>query len=316
VGIFDKLSKALAFDSAEINAIVKDIRLLKQLFKAKMESIAPAYLALIERGFDDKDVDNLIEHFRDKERRKTFFREYKEIEMLYEIISPDAFLRPFMEDYTTLSNIYEALRNAYARRVYVDRGFLRKTNALVQQRIGAFMEVDPEESVKVGLEMLDVIRRKNQGKATKVINLIKAIEKWAEEESADPFLIALGVRAQAVLEKFEDRQLTTEEVLEELQREMEKEEARKREQAERGLDSLTYFVLCKLIEDAIPNAEAVSRKISKAFGAYPNWKSSEAELRELRKQVTFALVAEEEDMAKVTSTVDALLMLLRKSTCV
>ncbi|MEI6645674.1 MAG: HsdR family type I site-specific deoxyribonuclease [bacterium] len=316
VGIFDKLSKALAFDSAEINAIVKDIRLLKQLFKAKMESIAPAYLTLIEQGFNDKDVDNLIEHFRDKERRKAFFREYKEIEMLYEIVSPDAFLRPYMEDYTTISNIYEVVRNAYARRVYVDRGFLRKTNELVQQHIGAFMEVDPDEPVKVGLEMLAAIRRKNQGKATKVINLIKVIEKRAEEESEDPFLIALGVRAQAVLEKFEDRQLTTEEALEELQREIEKEEARKREQAERGFDSLTYFVLCKLIEEGIPNAEVASRRVSGAFTQYPNWKSSEAELRELRKQVTFALFAEEEDMAKVVATVDALFFLLRKSTCV
>src|SRR5712691_9143011 len=78
VGIFDKLEKALAFDSDEINAIVKEIRLLKQLFKAKMESKAPAYLALITPKFDDKDVDNVIEHFRDQERRQEFFKEYKE----------------------------------------------------------------------------------------------------------------------------------------------------------------------------------------------------------------------------------------------
>jgi type I restriction enzyme R subunit len=36
VGIFDKLEKALAFDSDEINAIVKDLKLLKVLFKNKM----------------------------------------------------------------------------------------------------------------------------------------------------------------------------------------------------------------------------------------------------------------------------------------
>ena len=66
VGIFDKLEKALAFDSDEVNAIIKDLALLKQVFKAKMESKAPAYLQLITRDFDDKDVDNLIEHFRDK----------------------------------------------------------------------------------------------------------------------------------------------------------------------------------------------------------------------------------------------------------
>ena len=104
VGIFDKLEKALAFDSDEVNAIVKDIGLLKQLFKAKMESKAPEYLALVTQNFNDKDVDNLIEHFRDKDRRKEFFKEYKEIEMLYEIISPDAFLRPFLDNYATLSS--------------------------------------------------------------------------------------------------------------------------------------------------------------------------------------------------------------------
>ena len=140
VGIFDKLEKALAFDSDEVNAIVKDLGLLKQLFKAKMETKAPAYLALITRNFDDKDVDNLIEHFRDKERRKEFFKEYKEIEMLYEIISPDAFLRPFIDDYATLSGIYAVVRNAYARQVYVDRAFQKKTNELVQKHIGAAMD--------------------------------------------------------------------------------------------------------------------------------------------------------------------------------
>jgi type I restriction enzyme R subunit len=57
VGIFDKLEKALSFDSDEVNAIVKDLALLKQLFQAKMESKAPAYLALVERKFDDKDVE-------------------------------------------------------------------------------------------------------------------------------------------------------------------------------------------------------------------------------------------------------------------
>src|SRR5258705_12554120 len=118
VGIFDKLEKALAFDSDEINAIVKDLALLKHLFKAKMETKAPVYLALLLSNFNDKDVDNLIEHFRDKERRKEFFKEYKEIEMLYEIISPDAFLRPFIDDYTTLSSIYAVVRNAYSKKIY------------------------------------------------------------------------------------------------------------------------------------------------------------------------------------------------------
>ena len=61
VGIFDTLEKALAFDSDEINAIVKDLKLLKVLFKDKMESQAPEYLGLFERYFNDKDDDTSIE---------------------------------------------------------------------------------------------------------------------------------------------------------------------------------------------------------------------------------------------------------------
>jgi type I restriction enzyme R subunit len=44
VGIFENLERALAFDSDEINAIVKDINLLKQLFQSKMENNVPPYL--------------------------------------------------------------------------------------------------------------------------------------------------------------------------------------------------------------------------------------------------------------------------------
>lgn len=57
----------------------------------------------------------------------------------------------------------------------------------------------------------------------------------------------------------------------------------------------------------------VSRKVAESFATFPNWQRSETELRELRKQVTFALLREEDSVEKVTATVDALFVLLRKS---
>ena len=313
VGIFDKLEKALAFDSDEVNAIVKDLRLLKLLFGTKMKDQAPAYLALLKHNFNDHDVDNLIEHFRDKERRKTFFRDYKELEMLYEIISPDAFLRPYIDDYTTLSSIYEVVRKAYSKQVYVDRAFQKKTNELVQKHIGAMMEGAPQGFVKIDATTIDVIKKQAGGQATKVINLIKSIEKKAEDESDDPFLVALSDRAKVVQENFEDRQLGTAEALEELLSAIALNERRKQEQAAQGLDNLTYFVLCKLTEDGIGNAKIVSENIAGAFKLHINWQRSERELRELRKKVTLAIYAHEDDLGKVTTTVDALFNLLERA---
>ena len=313
VGIFDKLEKALAFDSDEINAIVKDLALLKQLFKSKMELKAPGYLSLVEQQFNDKDVDNLIEHFRDQDKRKEFFKEYKEIEMLYEIISPDAFLRPYIDQYATLSSIYAVVRNAYTKNVYVDRAFQKKTNELVREHIDAGQLAAVSEFVTIDEKTIDLIKSQKAGDGTKVINLVKSIEKAAEENSDDPFLVALAERAMAVQTAFEDRQTSTAEALGELIKEVEWNEQRKQEQAAKGLGSLGYFVLCKLTDDGISNPEAVSRKVAESFAKFPNWQRSEAELRELRKKVTFALVHEEENVEKVTATVEALFTLLRKS---
>jgi type I restriction enzyme R subunit len=313
VGIFDKLEKALAFDSDEINAVVKDLNLLKVLFRNKMESKAPGYLGLIRRHFNDQDVDTLIEHFRDPERRKEFFKEYKEIEMLYEIISPDAFLRPFIEDYATLSSIYQVVHNAYTRRVYVDRDFQKKTNALVQQHISASLAEPGGGYVVIDRSTIEAIKAKDDGKATKVINLIKAIQKEAEEKSDDPFLLAMADRAKAVQEAFESRQSSTEQALDELLEALAKNEQRMQEQAAKGLDDLTYFMMAKLIEAGIPNPEQVATKVRAAFGKHPNWKTSEAELREARKLATFAIFSEEEDLNKVTALVDSLFALLQRS---
>ena len=125
-------------------------------------------------------------------------------------------------------------------------------------------------------------------------------------------MIALAERAKAVRDSYEDRQTTTTDALADLLKEIERNEAREKEQQAKGLDSLSYFVLSKLVEEKIPNPEAVSEKIRESFLQFPNWRRSEAELRELRKKVTFALVAEEDDIEKITSTVESLFALLQK----
>ena len=315
VGIFDKLEKALAFDSDEVNAIIKEIGLLKELFRSKMVEKAPQYLKLIEHNFNDHDVDTLIEHFRDKDRRKEFFKEYKEIEMLYEIISPDAFLRPFIDDYTTMSSIYAVVRNAYAKRIYVDKAFQKKTNELVQKHISTGGLTSVNEYIEINDTTVRVIKEQKGDYGPKVINLVKSIEKKAEEDSDDPFLIAMSYRARTVQEAFEDRQTTTQEALDELLQEIEKDQERRRLQAQKGLDDLTYFVFCELQATGISNPEATSIKIREAFGTHLNWKHSENEMRELRKKVTFAVVAVEDDFEKATAFVEGIFSLLtRKGT--
>ncbi|MEI8132812.1 MAG: HsdR family type I site-specific deoxyribonuclease, partial [Leptolinea sp.] len=313
VGIFDKLEKALAFDSDEVNAVIKDLALLKSLFKTKLTTKVPEYLALITRNFDDKDIDTLIEHFRDKERRKEFFKEYKEIEMLYEIISPDAFLRPYLEDYATLSAMYAVVRKAYAKPVYVDREFQKKTNELVQKYIDTERIQQVTQIVEINPETIRLMKDKGEGYNTKVINLVKSIEKKAEENSEDPYLIGMAERAKAVQESYEARQKNTADALADLMKEIEANERRKRVQAEKGFDGLTYFVYSTLLDAEVSEPEEVSRKIKAAFVEYPNWTNSEKERRDVRQKITFSLCSQVDDLEKIASIVENLLTLLMKA---
>ena len=95
-------------------------------------------------------------------------------------------------------------------------------------------------------------------------------------------------------------------VLDELFADLKRNEERKREQAAKGYDSLRYFVFTRLTEESVPNAEAVSGKVAKAFVEHPSWRQSEAELRELRKAVTFAIYSEVDDLDEVTRIVEKL----------
>lgn len=258
-------------------------------------------------------MDGLIEHFRDKDRRKEFFIEYKEIEMLYEIISPDAFLRPFLEDYATLSAIYAVVRKAYVKQAYMDRDFLKKTNELVQKHIDTIKIQGITPFVELNAETIRLIKEKQGDYNTKVINLVKSIEKIAADSSDDPYLVGMAERAQAVQESYEDRQTETVDAITELLNEIEANERRKREQVGKGFDGLTYFVYATLLDAGIPKAEVISQKIKAAFVEHSNWAISEKDLREVRQKITFALHNETDDLNKVIATVEHILTLLMKA---
>ncbi len=117
VGIFENLERALAFDSDIVESVIQNIEVLKEAFAKQMCGDAAIYLPLAA-GWDDKAKERAITHFEDKDSRETFFKFFRGLQNLYNILSPDAFLRPFIEDYQALASVYGLIRNAYADRIY------------------------------------------------------------------------------------------------------------------------------------------------------------------------------------------------------
>src|SRR3989339_685477 len=313
IGIFDKLEKALAFDSDDIKSVIRDLALLKDLFKKNLESVAPKYLELIKPPYNDKDVDILVNHFKDKSKRKEFFKFYKELEMLYEIISPDAFIRPYIDNYKTLTQIYYVVRNAFAYRIYVDKEFQRKTAELVKENVDIKILGTGTELVGLDKETIEAIKANKIPENVKVINLIKSIEKIAEKESDDLTLISLKDKAHQIQEDYEDRIISTEEALDKLKGILDGISEKEEKQKQKGLDDLEYFLSEKLTEVGIKNSDETAKKFKTAFNEYPNWNKSEASARELRLKLYGILLDEIDDIDKANALIDHLFNLFIKA---
>jgi type I restriction enzyme, R subunit len=284
VGIFDKLEKALSFDSDEVNAIVKDHSLLKQHFVEKLVTGSKEYFDLVTGPFDDRLAGVLIQHFQDEEKRKAFFKHFNEIQMLYEILSPDAFLRPYIERYMTLSSMYQVVSNAYAKQVHIDREFQKKTAELVQEHIQSSPVKLGTELIKLDAKGIKIIKEKNQPDEVKIINLIKSIQKIAEEKSGDPVLISVKERAEGIRDAYASRQLTTQEALLKLLELADEEVKRHEEQKKEGISDVAWFIRDVLTESMIADAQAV-QDLESIIEKYPEFVKSEKLTRDLRNEL-------------------------------
>jgi type I restriction enzyme R subunit len=134
IGIFENLQRALAFDSKDISKGLLDIELLKKRFEDLMGQ-AKEILSQADIEDEKRRVTNIIEFFFEEERRNEFVKIFKQIQELYEILSPDEFLRDYIRDYQLLLQVYKIIYNAFnpeAERKRIHRDILNKTEELIK----------------------------------------------------------------------------------------------------------------------------------------------------------------------------------------
>ena len=282
IGIFDNLEKALAFDSDEVASVIRNIDVLKDDFAKRMREGAAAYLPLTE-GSDDKAKEQAINHFEDKDDREAFFKFFKGVQNLYDILSPDAFLGPFIADYQALATLYGLIRNAYSDRPYVDKELTAKTRKLLQAHTESHLFELPNAVYELGTDTLQQIDQSDTSDTVKVQNLRKALHRTVSNEgSSKPFVISIGDRAEAVTEAYENRQMATQDVLAEF-RKLAEEYAR----ATRGSDHLdlddntfaVYTVLKNVIENVNPEQ---ARSVDRIFAQFPDYRWDDHQQSQLR----------------------------------
>ena len=303
VGIFANLEKALAFDSEEMGSVIRNIDVLKTLFAKLIQEDAAQYLPLAE-GWDDRAKEHAIDYFEDKEDRETFFKFFKQLQNIYTILSPDACLHPFIDDYQSLASLYKLIRNAYADRIYVDKELTAKTQKLLQEYTESNQFALPGSIQELNVNTLREIKQSYASDKVKVLNLRKILHKTVTEESqSKPFLISIGERAEALTEAYENGQLATQEALAAFEKLAEEYTEASRERAQMNLDEnayAVYTVLKGFAEDITP--ERV-RALNRVFDQFPDYQWNEHQSSQLRRMfyVTLRPIVGAENLIEATN---------------
>ncbi len=210
VGVLRELRKALRFDSTDVSGVIEDLDLLLTDFLDKIEQARTNYLTGEKSSSADEDLENLIcGRFLDPEPRKVFFEAYKEIEALWEILSPSPELRDHIVTYKQLAQLYAAVRNAYTSKVNYVIDLANKTRSLiqdgaVQQGLGYQMK-----TVTFDVSTLEALRGKSGSDEAKVISLVRGLRREIEEDrDSASVLRPLTERAEQVLKDLEERKTT------------------------------------------------------------------------------------------------------------
>lgn len=332
VGIFENLEKALAFDSRDVSGVIEGVDILQQHFDSLVREARAEYLPVVtqahgksgkaaskESGYPygnslrgDKAIEAVLEEFRDKEKRQKFYAFFKELQDIYEILSPDAFLRPYLPDYGILTDIYYTLRAAYDRGITIDKEFQRKTAHLVQEHTQSGAVEKPTDIHALDENALKKIAGDQKPDTVKVFNLLKAIHAFVSANSqTQPYLISIGERAEQVARLFEERQMTTQQALEALDSLVAEFQQAKKSREQSGLSPEGFAVFWFLKREGAKNPEQIAAHVANAFGEYPHWQTSERQEQEVRRCLYKSLI--DSDVDGVVDVATKLMQMLKRA---
>lgn len=312
VGIFDKLEKALAFDSSDVTEVVKDIEVLKQRFTELMEQAKTEYLVIIGDKTKDKAVEAVLEHFIDETVRHKFYEFFKEVSDIYEIISPDSFLRPYIDDYDTLARMFRILREAYEPGVLIDRALARKTAKLVQEHTHSGAIRDTLEIYAIDENTLNKIESSKSSDTEKVFNLLRSIVTAVEKDiDKNPYLIEISEKAEEVANQFKQRQKNTRETLEEYKKLIAEINAARKEQAEKKMPSDIFAIYWMLKFENIPDSEDKANEMREVFNTYPHWKITEEQERGVKNALNKIFIKAKIEVKKSVNLASKIIKILK-----
>jgi type I restriction enzyme R subunit len=313
VGVLGKLKKALAFDSKQVDVskLIESIDVLLGRFKELMRGEAQQYLRLAKGRIDDKAVERAIDFFVNKAKREKFYQFFKDVEALYEILSPSAELADYINDFRNLATLYQIVRNAFSAKTTFYGDVAKKTELLIREEAESYGIKQSAKVVEIDEKTLAAIKTSKSSDNNKVVNLVKTLTRAADDKgNREPYLVPIGERAQAIMEAFDDSHESSAEALRHLEKLAEEQIDAAKERKQTGLDADTFTIYWELKREGIKDAKALAKNLKALFDRFPDYRYNAEELRQLKAEI-YKLLLSVIDGKRMVALAEKLLNLVR-----
>jgi type I restriction enzyme R subunit len=281
VGILSDLKKALEFDSKDLSEIAKAVQDIEKLKEEFTKLMKDSEYIINEFGNikPEHRSQAIIDYFKANENKYYEFKNlYKKIKDIYDILSPDQFLSPYLDDFEKLTEIYQVAKSWFEPFLPPEKELSEKIKQLIYKHSSVKMDFISKEIYEIDDKLIQ--RLKADDDTISIYNLVKSLEKdLEEEEEKKTYVKPLKEKLQDLKERYNLRQIETYQMLEELRKLIEDKLNFEKEEKDPVLQTIEYD-----LKDfpEIKNPETIAKEIFEALNNFKNWKVSESQRRELK----------------------------------
>ena len=222
-GIFDNAAEALQFDEKSVSNVITNLKLLKRQLPGAVDACLNHFPGIDQtiKGFEG--LEAAQECIKTDQLKDNFAMDYVVLAKLWESLSPDPVINPFLKDYRWLTQVYQSVQppiDNIGKMLWFALG--AQTTKLIHENIHVEGIHDNLEEFVMDADVIDDLFNNPDPKKIKVLE--KELIKRFKRHEGNPNFKALSER----LEELRDR-------------------------AERGLISSIEFVkeLCKLAKETL-----------------------------------------------------------------
>lgn len=311
-GITRSLEKALDFDESVVNSALIDIDRLKEQFQEKLKECLEIFAGI---NIEDPSMENLRRSLRifvdNRDKQKLFENLFSKIKLMFEIISPDPFLKPYVRKVEWLASFNLAYTREFKAQTEEEirmEEYGEKIKKLIQEKIDLQGIIRTFREINIGdlYQLKQLEKMEDEDKA-------RALEKMLKSEisinlDTNPTYEKFSARLMKIKKDFEDNQIDLDKKIKELQK-LREDLVDKRDEAKKlgyNLQEYGVFVISQeFIEDidskeTKPFIQDMVEAITETLDT--DWQESskkEEFIKEIRRKLTKLILKDYQEKIKI-----------------